>query len=104
MSFVMPGKILEEYTVRNNRLGLVQFGETRRPIFLDLVPDARIGDYVRVHVGFAVEQVDKSEAEEAYRRLAENGKWKTVELALEVEEALPESARRVKQRYAHDPR
>jgi hydrogenase expression/formation protein HypC len=98
MSFVMPGKILEEYTVRNNRLGLVQFGETRRPIFLDLVPDAHIGDYVRVHVGFAVEQVDKSEAEEAYRRLARNGQYKTAEVAMETEEALPESARRVKPR------
>ena len=95
MSFVMPGKILEEYTVRNNRLGLVQFGETRRPIFLDLVPDAHIGDYVRVHVGFAVEQVEKSEAEEVYRQLAQNSKWKTAEVALEAEEALPEAARRV---------
>jgi hydrogenase maturation factor len=55
MSFVMPGKILEEYTLWNNGLGLVQFGETRRPIFLDLVPDAHIGDYVRVHVDFAME-------------------------------------------------
>jgi hydrogenase expression/formation protein HypC len=100
MIFTMPGKILEEYTVRNNRLGLVQFGNTCRPIFLDLVPDAHIGDYVRVHVGFAIEQVEKSEAEQAYAKLAENGKWKTadvgLEAALEADEALPEAARRVK--------
>jgi hydrogenase expression/formation protein HypC len=89
VSFAMPGKILEEYTVRNNRLGLVQFGETRRPIFLDLVPDAHVGDYVRVHVGFAVEQVDKSEAEEAYRQLAQHAKWKTAEAAPEAEKARP---------------
>jgi hydrogenase maturation factor len=88
MSFVMPGKILEEYTVRNNRLGLVQFGNTCRPIFLDLVPDAHIGDYVRVHVGFAVEHIEKPEAEQAYAKLAQNGKWKTAEVALEAEEAL----------------
>jgi hydrogenase expression/formation protein HypC len=98
MSFTMPGKILEEYTVRNNRLGLVQFGEARRPIFLDLVPDAHIGDYVRVHVGFAVETVEKSEAEHAYAKLAENGKCKAAEVLLEAEEALPESALRVKPR------
>lgn len=42
MSFEIPGKILEEYTVRKNRLGLVQFGDTCRPIFLDLVPDAHV--------------------------------------------------------------
>ncbi|HEY6340306.1 MAG TPA: HypC/HybG/HupF family hydrogenase formation chaperone [Bryobacteraceae bacterium] len=102
MSFKMPGKILEEYTVRNNRLGLVQVGNTRRPIFLDLVPDAHIGDYVRVHVGFAVEQVEKLEAEQAYAKLAQNGKWKTadvaLEAALEADEALPEAALRVKTR------
>ena len=82
--------------------GVFQFGETRRPIFLDLVPDAHIGDYVRVHVGFAVQQVEKSEAEQAYAKLAENGKWKAAEVlleaALEADEALPESARRVKPR------
>jgi hypothetical protein len=32
MSFTVPGKILEEYTVRNHRLGVVQFGGTSRPI------------------------------------------------------------------------
>jgi hydrogenase expression/formation protein HypC len=98
VSFAMPGKILDEYTVRNNRLGLVQFGGTCRPIFLDLVPEARKGDYVRVHVGFAIERVTKAEAERAYAELSENGKWKTVEADLEAEEALPEAARRVKPR------
>jgi len=36
--------MLEEYTVRNDRLGLLDFCGTHRPIFLDLVPEARIGD------------------------------------------------------------
>ena len=49
MSFVFPGRILEEYTVRNNRLGLVRSGDTSRQIFLDLVPEAPIGDFVRFH-------------------------------------------------------
>ena len=52
MSFVFPGRILEEYTVRNNRLGLVRSGDASRQIFLDLVPEAPIGDFVRFHVGF----------------------------------------------------
>ena len=98
MSFAMPGKILDEYMVRNNRLGLVQFGDTCRPIFLDLVPDARKGDYVRMHVGFAIERVSEAEAERTYAELSESGKWKTAEADLEVEEALPEAARRVKPR------
>lgn len=94
MSFQMPGKILEEYTVRKNRLGLVQFGETCRPIFLDLVPDAHTGDYVRVQVGFATECVPKADAERACKEFEFN----TAELALEAEEALPAAARRVKPR------
>jgi hydrogenase assembly chaperone HypC/HupF len=98
MSFTVPGRILEEYPVRNNRLGLVQFGDTSRPIFLDLVPEAHIGDYVRVHVGFATECVSGEEAKRAYDELAKNGHLKTAELDLQAEEALPDSVRRLKPR------
>ena len=98
MSFTVPGRILEEYTVRNNRLGLVQFGDTSRPIFLDLVPDAHVGDYVRVHVGFATESVSEQEAKLAYEQLGKSGQLKTAEVDLEAEEALPEGVRRQKQR------
>ena len=69
MSFEIPGKIVEEYTVRKNRLGLVQFGDTCRPIFLDLVPDAHVGDYVRVHVGFATERVNAERGPQHTKRL-----------------------------------
>jgi hydrogenase assembly chaperone HypC/HupF len=98
MSFIVPGKILEEYNVRNNRLGLVRFGNTTRPIFLDLVPEAHIGDYVRVHVGFATECVSEEEAKRAYEQLTKNGHLSTAELDLEAEEALPASVRRLKPR------
>ena len=36
MIFVVPGKILEEYTVGNNRLGLVRFGDICHSIFVDM--------------------------------------------------------------------
>jgi len=98
MSMTVPGRILEEYTVRNNRLGLVRFGDTNRPIFLDLVPEAHVGDYVRVHVGFATERVGKEEAERAYAQMAQNGTADTSELELEAAEALPDSVRRLKPR------
>ena len=98
MSFTIPGKIVEEYSVRNNRLGLVQFGDTCRPIFLDLVPDAGVGDFVRVHVGFATERVSEEEAKRAYEGLGKNGQLKTAELVLEAEEAKPDAARRLKPR------
>jgi len=98
MSFTIPGKIIEEYGVRNNRLGLVQFGDTCRPIFLDLVPDAKVGDFVRVHVGFATERVSAEEAKQAYDGLGKNGQLKTAELVLEAEKAMPDAVRRLKPR------
>jgi len=95
MSFELPGRIVDECMVRNNRLGLVQFEDTVRPIFLDLVPDAHIGDYVKVHVGFAVDRVGLDEVRKAY---AQHDKSLPAELELELEEALPETVRRQKQR------
>jgi hydrogenase expression/formation protein HypC len=76
MSFAVPGKILEEYMVRNHRLGLVEFkgaslGESQRPVFLDLVPEAHVGDYVLVHVGFATKRVPEEEALRACEQQAE---------------------------------
>jgi len=93
VSFEVPGKIVEEYSVRKNRLGLVQFGDTCRPIFLDLVPNAHVGDYVRVHVGFATEQVSAEQAQDALAHMNQ-----TAERALEEEEALPATVRRSKPR------
>lgn len=61
-----------------------------RPIFLDLVPDAHVGDYVRVEIGFATECVSEDEAERAYDQLRAN--------TLEFNESSPEAARRVKPR------
>ena len=69
MCLAVPGKIVETQTVRSNRLGLVQFGGTRRPVFLDLVPEANIGDYVLVHVGFAISKVDEEEAGKTFEAL-----------------------------------
>lgn len=98
MSFEVPGRIIEEYAVRNNRLGLVQFADTCRPIFLDLVPDAHVGDYVRVHVGFATARVSQEEAKKVLEAFSHNGSTKPVELDLEADEALPATARRSKPR------
>jgi hydrogenase expression/formation protein HypC len=65
----IPGRIL--YTeVRNGiRLGLVQFGGVTRDTCLDLLPEASVGDYVLVHVGFAMSLVDRAEAERTYSLL-----------------------------------
>jgi hydrogenase maturation factor len=47
----LPGKIHEVYNEGNNRIGLVEFDGKRRTIYLNLVPEAQVGDYVRFHAG-----------------------------------------------------
>jgi hydrogenase maturation factor len=65
---------------------------------LDLVPDARVGDYVRVHVGFATERVGAEEAQHEYEALKTSAHLQTMEADMEAEEALPATTRRQKKR------
>jgi hydrogenase expression/formation protein HypC len=51
----------------------VQFGGIVRQVSLNFVPEAGLGDYVMVHVGFAISVVDAEEAERTYKILEEMG-------------------------------
>jgi hydrogenase expression/formation protein HypC len=75
MCLAIPGKILESEEQNGLRIGRVQFGGITRQISLDFVPEAQVGDYVMVHVGFAISRVDSEEAERTYRLLEEMGAW-----------------------------
>jgi hydrogenase expression/formation protein HypC len=55
------------------RQGRVQFGGIVRNVRLDFVPEAEAGDYVMVHVGFAISQVDELEAKRTYEILQAMG-------------------------------
>jgi len=67
----IPGKILEIQGQQPFRSARVQFGGIVRQVSLDFVPDAGVGDYVMVHVGFAISRVDAIEAERTYKLLQE---------------------------------
>jgi hydrogenase expression/formation protein HypC len=69
----IPGKILEIQEQSKMRAARVQFGGIVRQVSLDFVPEAGLGDYVMVHVGFAISRVDASEAERTYKLLEEMG-------------------------------
>jgi len=62
MCLAIPGKILDLEQDGENRLARVEFGGITRKVSLDLVPEAGVGDYVIVHVGFAISKVDEEEA------------------------------------------
>ena len=86
MCLAIPGQIKQTEIIRNNRVGQVEFGGITRPVFLDLVPEANIGDYVVVHVGFAISKVDEAEARRTIDILAKRGELKR-ELMVDEDDA-----------------
>ena len=73
MCLAVPGMILEVEQQANNRLGTIQFGGITRQAYLDFVPEAKVGDYVIVHVGFAISRVDAEEARRTFEILDKMG-------------------------------
>jgi hydrogenase expression/formation protein HypC len=70
MCLAIPGKIL---SVENEdtlaRVGRVSFGGVVKEVNLAYVPEAAVGDYVVVHVGFAISKVDEQEAQQVFEYL-----------------------------------
>jgi len=73
MCLAIPGKIAEIQEKEGVRTGRVLFGGIARQACLDFVPEARVDDYVMVHVGFAISVVQKEEAERTYALLESMG-------------------------------
>ena len=73
MCLAIPGKILEIDVSDQGRLGRVQFGGIVRQVRLDFVPEALAGDYVMVHVGFAISRVDAEQAQRTFEFLEQMG-------------------------------
>lgn len=73
MCLGIPGQIVDVDEGGLMRMGKVDFGGVTREVCLAYVPEAQVGDYVIVHVGFAISQVDEAEAHETLRLMAEVG-------------------------------
>ena len=73
MCLAIPGKILSQDDLGFARTGRVDFGGIVRQVRLDFVPEAAPGDYVLVHVGFAISKIDEEEAQRTYEALSELG-------------------------------
>jgi hydrogenase expression/formation protein HypC len=71
MCLAVPGQILETEEHDGNRIAKIQFGGITRQAYLTFVPEAVVGDYVLVHVGFAISRIDAAEAARTYRLLEE---------------------------------
>ena len=69
MCLAIPGKVVETFENSGMQMARVQFGGITREVCLEYVPETETGDYVLVHVGFAISRVDEAEAERTYQAL-----------------------------------
>jgi len=71
MCLGVPGKLLEVYERDNLAMGKVDFGGIQKEVCLAYTPEAEVGQYVLVHVGFALSCIDEAEAQEIFSYLQE---------------------------------
>jgi hydrogenase expression/formation protein HypC len=71
MCLGVPGKITEIYEADGLRMGRIDFGGTHREACLAYVPEAAVGDYTVIHVGFAISLLSEEEASETLAMLRE---------------------------------
>jgi hydrogenase expression/formation protein HypC len=70
MCLAIPGQIVSLSEATPERLGRISFGGIVKEASLAFTPDANVGDYVIVHAGFAISQLDEAEAQAALAEFA----------------------------------
>lgn len=73
MCLGIPGEVMEIREKHGMRFGRVRFGGITRDVCLDYQPDADVGDFVLVHVGFAISKIDRAAAARAWEVLTDIG-------------------------------
>jgi len=71
MCLGIPGKIVERFEQNDLPMGKVEFGGIVKEVCLAYTPEAQVGEYVLVHVGFAISRIDEAEAQETLNLLTE---------------------------------
>ncbi|MCL8025407.1 HypC/HybG/HupF family hydrogenase formation chaperone [Nocardioides bruguierae] len=62
MCLAVPGRVLEVYEESGTTMAAVDFGGARKKVCLAYLPDITVGEYVIVHVGFAIQRLDEKSA------------------------------------------
>lgn len=79
MCLAIPGEVMELSERDGLRFGKVRFGGVVREVCMEYEPSAGIGDFVLVHVGFAISTIDRAEAARAWALLEEIGQLDELE-------------------------
>lgn len=69
MCLGIPGKVVNTYREHDVLMGRVDFGGVSKQVCLEHVADVRVGQYVLVHVGFALSKIDEDEAQRVFEFL-----------------------------------
>jgi hydrogenase expression/formation protein HypC len=85
MCLAIPGKVLSTFDQHGLHMAKVQFGGVVREACLEYVPEVQAGEYVLVHVGFALSRIDEAEAERTYQALRELGQLTELEAPVDDE-------------------
>jgi hydrogenase expression/formation protein HypC len=67
MCLGIPGKITDIYERNEFMMGKIDFGGVTKEVCLAYVPEAKVGDYALIHVGFAISLMDEEEALETLK-------------------------------------
>ncbi len=74
MCLGVPGEVVEIHEpISDLLMGKVRFGGISKEVCLAYVPEVKVGDYVIVHVGFAISKLDEAEAEQVFTYLDQMG-------------------------------
>jgi hydrogenase expression/formation protein HypC len=73
MCLAVPGRVLSVAERDGTTMAEVDFGGLRKEVCLAYIPDVRIGEYVIVHVGFAIQRLDEKSAQETLTNFAKLG-------------------------------
>ena len=71
MCLGIPGKVIETYREHDVLMGKVDFSGVSKRVCLEHVPEVQPGEYVLVHVGFALSRLDEAEARRVFELLEE---------------------------------
>ena len=85
MCLAIPGQLQARFESAGLPMGRVSFAGLCKEVCLAYVPEAKLGDYVVVHVGFAISCIDVAEAERMLQMLDELGEAPETEIEAEIE-------------------
>jgi hydrogenase expression/formation protein HypC len=100
MCLAIPGKVLNIDTNVQPTMGTVSFGGIQKRVCLEWIPELKVGEYVIVHVGFAISKMNEEEAQETIKLLEEMADGLD-ELKVDDPGELPPSERDRKQKPIH---